>query len=131
MFGKGVYLADMSSKSANYCVPDISDGTALLLLCEAELGKPMHERISFQYDAPEMAKERGSWSTFGKGAVGPSKWKDAVCVNPSLKGVILPSTENSRPGDTGVDDSDLIYNEYICYDEDQVQLRYLFRVNMM
>ena len=37
MFGKGIYLADMSSKSANYCCPYISNGHALLLLCEAEL----------------------------------------------------------------------------------------------
>lgn len=34
MFGKGIYLADMSSKSANYCCSYISGGTALLLLCE-------------------------------------------------------------------------------------------------
>ena len=42
-FGKGVYLADISSKSAQYCQPGMSGGTGLLLLCEAELGKPMYE----------------------------------------------------------------------------------------
>lgn len=131
MFGKGVYLADMSSKSANYCMAEVSDDTALLLLCEAELGKPMHERTDAQYDAPERAKEKGSWSTFGKGRVGPSKWKDAACVHPSLRGVTLPATRRSPPGPTDVEDSGLIYNEYICYDEDQVRLRYLFRVNML
>lgn len=34
MFGKGVYFADMFSKSANYCyaAPTVADG--VLLLCE-------------------------------------------------------------------------------------------------
>jgi poly [ADP-ribose] polymerase len=31
MFGKGVYLADISSKSANYCVPSMSGDVGLLL----------------------------------------------------------------------------------------------------
>ncbi|KAJ4389019.1 hypothetical protein N0V93_006481 [Gnomoniopsis smithogilvyi] len=130
MFGKGVYLADMSSKSANYCCHYISDDTALLLLCEAELGNPMHERTDFQYDAAEKAKEQGKWSTFGMGETGPSLWKDAGCLHASLKGVKMPSAKRAPPGPTGVEDTTLLYNEYICYDEDQVQLRYLFRVKM-
>ncbi|CAN8096184.1 unnamed protein product [Discula destructiva] len=131
MFGKGVYLADMSSKSVNYCYSYLSDNTALLLLCEAELGDPMHKRTTFQYDAAVIARQKGSWSTFGMGAEGPSRWQDADCVHPSLKGVRMPSTMRVPPGPTGVEDSGLIYNEYICYEEDQVQLRYLFRVNMI
>lgn len=130
MFGKGVYLADMSSKSANYCYHYLSDNTALLLLCEAELGDPMHERLDFQYDAAEKAKERGKWSTYGKGATGPPVWEDCACLHPSLKGVKMPSVRSAPPGPTEVEDASLLYNEYICYDEDQVQLRYLFRVKM-
>ena len=38
MFGKGVYFADMVSKSANYCFTDKSNSTGLLLLCEVALG---------------------------------------------------------------------------------------------
>ncbi|KIH48394.1 Poly(ADP-ribose) polymerase catalytic domain protein, partial [Ancylostoma duodenale] len=38
MFGKGVYFADMVSKSANYCrVGQGDDG--LMLLCDVALGK--------------------------------------------------------------------------------------------
>ena len=37
MFGKGVYFADMVSKSANYCSTS-HDHTALILLCEVALG---------------------------------------------------------------------------------------------
>ena len=38
MFGKGVYFADMVSKSANYCRTSKSDPTGLMLLCEVSLG---------------------------------------------------------------------------------------------
>lgn len=87
MFGKGVYLADMSSKSANYCYPYISGGQGLLLLCEAELGDPMHELTGSSYTAGEDALKNGSYSTWGKGTTGPSNWKDAGCLHSSLAGV--------------------------------------------
>lgn len=38
MFGKGVYFADMVSKSANYCMTSPSNNTGLMLLCEVALG---------------------------------------------------------------------------------------------
>jgi poly [ADP-ribose] polymerase len=91
MFGKGIYLADMSSKSANYCCSYSSGGTALLLLCEAELGKPMQELVHASYNAGEDAKAKGMHSTWGKGTTGPSKWKDAKVVHPSLSGVMMVS----------------------------------------
>lgn len=39
MFGKGVYFADMVSKSANYCNTTRSNNTGLLLLCDVALGE--------------------------------------------------------------------------------------------
>lgn len=129
MFDKGIYLADMSSKSINYCCPYISDNTALLLLCEAELGKPMQELTNFQYDAASLAKQKGVLSTFGKGGTGPQVWKDGECVHPSLKGITMPDTTSKPPGPTGVNGG-LLYNEYIAYDVSQVRLRYLFRVKV-
>lgn len=38
MFGKGIYFADMVSKSANYCCTSPSNPVGLLLLCEVALG---------------------------------------------------------------------------------------------
>ena len=34
MFGKGVYFADMFSKSANYAYPSYAMNTGVLVLCE-------------------------------------------------------------------------------------------------
>ena len=38
MFGKGVYFADMVSKSANYCYTSPGNPVGLILLCEVALG---------------------------------------------------------------------------------------------
>ncbi|KAH7009094.1 uncharacterized protein B0I36DRAFT_258096 [Microdochium trichocladiopsis] len=45
MFGKAIYLADASSKSANYCGSHNGEG-AVLVLCKADLGREgvMHEQ---------------------------------------------------------------------------------------
>jgi poly [ADP-ribose] polymerase len=93
MFSKGIYMADMSTKSANYCMAHNSGGEGLLLLCEAELGSPMLELTHFDYEADIHAKAKGAISTFGKGSTGPRKWKDAKCVHKALKGVKMVSVQ--------------------------------------
>ncbi|KAG8422648.1 hypothetical protein J3459_010157 [Metarhizium acridum] len=87
MFGKGIYLADMSTKSANYCCSYISNSHALLLLCEAELGDPLQKLTDASYSAGEDAKKGGMYSTWGMGSTGPSSWMDAGAVHHSLKGI--------------------------------------------
>jgi poly [ADP-ribose] polymerase len=79
----------MSSKSANYCSAYDSDGYALLLLCEAELGKPMQTLTGASYKAAETAKEMGAFSTWGQGQTAPKAWKDAGCIHPSLAGATM------------------------------------------
>jgi poly [ADP-ribose] polymerase 2/3/4 len=147
-FGKGVYLADCSSKSANYCRAGMSGGTGLLLLCEAELAQPMYEIPTGNTDAQNLAKKSNCFSTKGVGQTVPQKWKDAGCVHKSLKGVLMPDgvpgpnqnhkvsfgrTEEFefRRGMLTFDQGGyLLYNEYIAYDVSQLRLRYLFRVGM-
>lgn len=127
MFDKGIYLADMFSKSANYTAWRTSKDIGLLLLCEAELGNPMLELIQGDYHAKDRASDGGHYSTWGKGQFAPRRWKDAGSVHPDLKGVIMPDV-STAPGHTGYRGASLHYNEFICYDVAQVQLRYLFRV---
>jgi poly [ADP-ribose] polymerase len=91
MFGKGVYLADMSSKSANYCFSPYTGDIGLLMLCEAELGDPMLELTNADYMAGDRCADGGKLATWGKGQTGPKKWKDAGCINKSLKGVKMVS----------------------------------------
>ncbi|KAI5287388.1 hypothetical protein KEM54_006025 [Ascosphaera aggregata] len=127
MFGKGIYFADLSSKSASYCHSFVTGNVGILLLCEVELGDPMYEPNGCDYDAGENAKEEGKIATLGRGSTCPGGWKDAGCVHESLKGVKMPDLSRKL----GSDNSDfLAYNEYIVYDVAQVRQRYLFYIKM-
>lgn len=127
MFGKGVYFADMSSKSANYCWSHSSANTGLLLLCDVEVGSPMLELQNGNYNAGEDAKKQGMVATLGKGYSVPSAWKDAGCIHPDLKGVAMPDVESPIASAKG---GCLQYNEYIVYDVAQIRQKYLFQVHM-
>lgn len=100
-----------------------------MLLCEAELGKPMQTLTNASYSAGDDALAKGLHSTWGQGSTGPAQWKDAKCIHPSLEGVSMPDT-TKKLGPTNVSGAYLQYNEYICYDVAQVRLRYLLRVKM-
>ena len=66
MFGKGVYFADMVSKSASYCAGSRESPTAVLLLCDVALGKT-YEKIASEYEAAERSRAKGKHSTWGIG----------------------------------------------------------------
>lgn len=88
---QGIYMADVSSKSAQYCRSGMSGGTGLLMLCEVELGKPMYEIPTGDPNAEDEAKKRGFISTLGVGRTAPQGWMDGASVHESLKGVTLVS----------------------------------------
>jgi len=90
-FGKGVYMADISSKSANYCRASMSGDTGLLLLCEAELGNPMYEIPTGDSGAQAACKKKGCLATLGVGRTVPQGWIDAGAVHENLEGVLMVS----------------------------------------
>lgn len=120
MFGKGVYFADMVSKSANYCFTTKQSPEGLMLLCEVALGK-MHEC----YKATNLSAAtlpNGTHSTKGCGTTMPDPKEyyytnDGVCI-PMGHGVSANAKNTS-----------LLYNEYIVYNTDQIKMKYLLRVD--
>lgn len=119
MFGKGIYFADMVSKSANYCCTNSSNPTGLLLLCEVALGN-MYERYEADY-IEKLPKDKHS--TMGKGQTQP----DPNVVH-KLDGNVEvpygPSVSSKLKKNSA-----LLYNEYIVYDTAQVKVRYLVKMN--
>ncbi|XP_050310535.1 poly [ADP-ribose] polymerase [Anthonomus grandis grandis] len=118
MFGKGIYFADMVSKSANYCCTNMNSPTGLLLLCEVALGN-MLECHQAKY-IEKLPKGHHSVKGIGKTHPDPSVVKKLGDAEVPL-GQGVPA-----PGTTG---SSLLYNEYIVYDVAQVQMKYLLKVN--
>ncbi|KAI0035247.1 poly polymerase catalytic domain-containing protein [Vararia minispora EC-137] len=123
MFGKGVYFADMVSKSAGYCHTYLSNGLGLLLLCEVA-AKPVFEQYQANYDAAAQCKAAGKMVTQGLGRFQPSEWQDAGVAldNPELNGCRMPKGVAQEIAGT---QAGLLYNEYIAYDTSQIKLRYM------
>ncbi|XP_017099086.2 poly [ADP-ribose] polymerase isoform X1 [Drosophila bipectinata] len=117
MFGKGIYFADMVSKSANYCCTSQKNCTGLMLLSEVALGDMM-ELTSAKY-ITKLPKNKHS--CFGRGRTMPNPKESFIRKD----GVEIPigkavTNENLK--------SSLLYNEYIVYDIAQVNVQYLFRM---
>ncbi|XP_060128952.1 poly [ADP-ribose] polymerase 1 [Zootoca vivipara] len=116
MFGKGIYFADMVSKSANYCHTSQTDPIGLLLLGEVALGN-MYELKNASH-ITKLPKGKHSVKGLGKTAPDPT-------ATTSLNGVEVP-LGNGIP--SGVSNTCLLYNEYIVYDTAQVNLKYLLKL---
>jgi len=124
MFGKGIYFADMSSKSANYCYPTRTKNTGFALLCEVSLGNA-HELLAADYEADRLPS--GYHSTKGLGKFAPSE-KDNVTLS---DGTMVPL---GVPCDTGVANPGgytLNYNEYVVYNTKQIRARYLVQLKFI
>ncbi|MCD7463005.1 Poly [Datura stramonium] len=117
MFGKGVYFADMFSKSANYCYASSAASDGVLLLCEVALGE-MNELLSSNYHADKLPL--GKLSTKGVGATAPDFEKAQILED----GVIVPlGSPKEQPKHKG----SLLYNEYIVYKVEQIRMRYVIQ----
>ncbi len=114
MFGKGVYFADMVSKSANYCRSSGNNGASLLLLCKVALGKP-RKLYSSDFEANKLPK--GAHSTHGVGMTAPSE-------TVTFKKMTVPIGKGAP---TKEDGCHLMYNEFIVYDVAQIKIEYLVR----
>ncbi|XP_073049745.1 poly [ADP-ribose] polymerase 2 [Primulina eburnea] len=119
MFGKGVYFADMFSKSANYCCAYSSSPSGVLLLCEVALGD-MAELLAANYDANRLPP--GKLSTKGVGGTAPDIGEAQTLDD----GVVVPlGKPKKQPGPK----ASLLYNEYIVYSVEQIKMRYVVHVN--
>ncbi|KAG2374682.1 hypothetical protein C9374_010426 [Naegleria lovaniensis] len=130
MFGKGIYCADMFGKSLGYCRSDVSEGQALLLLCEVLIGNPYR---TYESEYMEEAKS-GFDSTMGVGARGPNSEQPFV----QYDGVHIPLgpvVDTPKPVEkTNANrywNFPLHYNEYIVYNVDQVRIRYMVQVKTL
>ncbi|KAL5796559.1 hypothetical protein ACOSQ2_001379 [Xanthoceras sorbifolium] len=117
MFGKGIYFADLVSKSAQYCYTDKKNPVGLLLLSEVALGEVYELKQAKYMEKPPEGKH----STKGLGKKIPQeseyvKWRDDVTV------------PCGKPVPSNVRASELMYNEYIVYNTAQAKMQFLLKV---
>ena len=117
MFGKGIYFADMVSKSANYCYTNLQNPTGLMLLSEVALGDT-HDLTNSVY-IEKLPKDKHSTKGIGKTQPNPAEFhtrKDGVVI-PLGTPYIDPKLK-----------TDLLYNEFIVYDVAQVNIQYMLKL---
>ena len=115
LYGKGVYFADKSQKSSNYCYP--VNNQALILLGEVSLGRE-DQRTDTDYDLPRTLKE-GTDSVHALGSLVPSSGETID------KDVFVPNGDAKNVEDNNYYSS---YSEFIVYNVDQIKLRYLLKI---
>ncbi|XP_066579043.1 poly [ADP-ribose] polymerase 2 [Amia ocellicauda] len=120
MFGKGIYFADMASKSANYCFANQKNNIGLLMLSEVALGDS-NELLNADYDADRLPS--GKHSTKGLGQTAPDP-KNSI----TFDGASVPMGPAVSTGVVNKAGYTLLYNEFIVYNPNQVRIRYLLRV---
>ncbi|EXL66119.1 hypothetical protein FOPG_17686 [Fusarium oxysporum f. sp. conglutinans race 2 54008] len=124
---KGIHFADMSCVSTEHCHSDSTGGEALLLLCEVEVGESPLEVFSSSLKTGNVTNKSNKYSTFIRGRTGPTQWIDAADIHESLIGIEMPDP-TCDPSDTSYPYAPSNYNKYICYNESQIQIRYLVRI---
>ncbi|XP_038681477.1 poly [ADP-ribose] polymerase 2-like isoform X1 [Tripterygium wilfordii] len=115
-FGKGVYFADMFSKSCRYAF-NLSP-ESVLVLSEVALGD-MNELLTYDCYADKLPK--GKLSTKGVGRIEPDPSETLILED----GVVVPlgkAVETTEPK------GGCWRNEYIVYNVDQIRMRYLVRI---
>uniref|UniRef100_A0A1L8DH70 Poly [ADP-ribose] polymerase n=1 Tax=Nyssomyia neivai TaxID=330878 RepID=A0A1L8DH70_9DIPT len=118
MFGKGIYFADMVSKSANYCCTSFGNDTGLMLLCEVALGN-MQEFTNANY-VTKLPTDKHSVKGIGKSCPDPAQ------RHIRADGVEIPL--GTAVQEKKIKNTSLLYNEYIVYDAAQVNIQYLFKM---
>ena len=116
LYGKGIYFADMSSKSCNYCYPVNNIG--LILLCEVALGN-IEKRYQTDYQLPNTMKKENN-SIQGVGDVYPEK---GVYIDKDIYVPCECPVQRNSDGIWGYS-----FNEFIVYDVRQVKLRYALKI---
>ncbi|EGZ11175.1 hypothetical protein PHYSODRAFT_337921 [Phytophthora sojae] len=122
-FGKGLYFADVLAKSAAYCCASSRNPIAVLLLADVGLGTPYKIANGEFLDYKKVKDQYGCDSTHGLGRMAPAE--DEFETLPD--GVVVPA---GTPKPVNGGDPHLLYNEFIVYRREQVQLRYLVALDL-
>jgi poly [ADP-ribose] polymerase len=121
MFGLGLYFTNTCSKSIQYCAYNISDGIACLFVAEVALGKQWEKKqADSSITAQNLPKPYNSvWGT-GRSTIDKYDEYDDNTRIPCGK---IKQVVNAQ-------DRSLLYDEFVVYHEEQVNLRYIIMLKV-
>lgn len=122
MFGLGLYFACSASKSIQYCAYDTSDNIACLFVCEVALGRELEKKqADVNITSKTLPKKYHSVHGLGQSSFREYDYLDGKMRIPNGKLEKIPERY----------DSNLLYDEYIVYNDEQVNLRYLIKLKVI
>jgi poly [ADP-ribose] polymerase len=121
MFGKGVYFADMISKSANYCSTNKANPIGCMLLCDVAVGS-MNDKFEADYNADKLPAGTHSTRGVGKFVPNPAEYETLP------DGLVVPCGRQMDVSSSLPSRATLQYNEFIVYKTEQVKMKYLLKL---
>ncbi|PRP82587.1 hypothetical protein PROFUN_04892 [Planoprotostelium fungivorum] len=115
-FGKGVYFADVISKSGSYCFTTPQNPVGFMILNEVALG----DINKVLYDTYMEKAPGGTHSTQALGQIAPDAKGDFIMDN----GTVIPLGSLVKTGHH----SSCSHNEFIVYDTKQIRTRFLLKI---
>jgi poly [ADP-ribose] polymerase 2/3/4 len=126
ILGPGIYFADVSSKSLNYCQTSDTNGIGFLLLCEVALGEDQEE-CETVVDSDNQKLKAEYTSRWGVGKSTLSGYPTYNTSDDHLKNVKIPKGPiKARQGLSH--NSSFLYNEYVIFNPDQYRMKYLVKI---
>uniref|UniRef100_A0A914H4K5 Poly [ADP-ribose] polymerase n=1 Tax=Globodera rostochiensis TaxID=31243 RepID=A0A914H4K5_GLORO len=122
MFGKGVYFADISSKSANYSLCD-PDKPGFLLLSDVALGEVLDLKEADSNMHKKLPEGKNSVKGVGRYVPLPNGGRK---IDGNVEVPCGKPTQNAELD--AEDETSLIYNEFVVYNLDQIRERFLVEV---
>jgi len=117
--GKGIYLADMVSVSAQYCYATKDRPYGILLIVDGALGRSF-QLAHGKFIGKEDLDQAGFHSVKCWGTKGPDPGYDIQTPEGQIVSL-------GKEASTGVPVSELIHNEVVLYDPAQTRLKYLVK----
>ena len=124
MFGNGLYFANCSTKSFNYCLSEIFDNNACLLLCKVSCGNQFQINNSYP-NADNYIDHSIFNSLFCNGRFTP-EINDVNSCFYNNNSIVLPIGDLKYTSDAN--HKSLDYDEYVIYNNNQVQIMFIIEL---
>lgn len=122
MFGKGIYFADIVSKSANYCWASPKQPKGVLILAEVALGEIYDAAEAMDVDLKTLSQSSKEFHALRcSGRIKPNEASYETTGNGANVPIGTPCIVAAE--------GPLLYNEYVVYNPAQITMRYLITVH--
>lgn len=125
VLGRGIYFADVVTKSFNYCNVDCTNNIGFIALCEVALGDNPDLR-EYPHSDP-LRPGQTSRFALGKTTIDEEGWTDLTTDDGFIKDVKIPQGPLVTRKALTLNAS-FLYNEFVVFDTRQYRFKYIVKI---